>query len=137
MPNGILTGISEWRIFGLPVGAVAGGAIVGGVGDALSGAVVGLVPQAPSWAVKAAAAWAVVQWGPKIIGKEVAQVGALFLTYDAVQELFNLRGSIANIISGVVGGVKRQSPPVALGPKGVIQPNAAARDYYSAAEGRR
>ena len=136
MPN-ILTGISEWRIFGLPVGAVAGGAIAGGVGDALSGVVVSLVPQAPSWAVKAATAWAVAQWGPKIIGKEVSQVGALFLTYDAVQELFNLRGSIANIISGVVGGVKRQSPPVALGPKGVIQPNAAARDYYSAAEGRR
>lgn len=129
----ILTGISDWRIFGLPVGAVAGGAIVGGVGDALSGAVVGLVPQAPSWAVKAATAWAVVQWGPKIIGKEVAQVGALFLTYDAVQELFNIRGSIANIIAGVTGKVVKHSPPAFTGAKGGPGPTVAP---YSSLERR-
>lgn len=125
--EGMLSGLTEFRIMGLPLGAVAGGAAIGGVGDALAGLVTGFVPAFPSWAVKALSAFAVIQWGPRIVGKELAQLGGLFLTYDAVQELFNIRGSVANIVGGVTGKVIKQSPPAFTGAKAAT---TIATGYY-------
>ncbi|KKN50491.1 hypothetical protein LCGC14_0632160 [marine sediment metagenome] len=116
---------------GLPIGAVAGGAAIGGVGDVLSGVITGFVPQLPSWAVKAAAALGIMQYGGRFVGKEIAQLGGLFLTYDAVQELFNIRLSVANIVGGLTGRVIAHSPPAFTGAgPGSESNNGNVSDYY-------
>lgn len=115
---GQLADVAKWQIASIPIGAVAVGAAVGGIGDAAAGLVRGFAPQAPSWAVKGALAWATINWGSKWLGKEAAQMGALFLTYDAVQELFNIRQSVANIVGGLTGKVVSFSPPAFTGAGG-------------------
>lgn len=109
--TGVLASITQFEVMGIPIGAVAAGAGIGGVGDAVSGILTGFVPQAPTWAVKGAMAFAVGRYGSKILGQHAAQVGTLFLAYDAIQELFNIRASVANIIGGLTGKVVRNSPP--------------------------
>lgn len=136
MKSAMLSNLAEFKLFGLPIGAVAGGAVVGGVGDAVTGLITGAVPQAPTWAIKAGLAFATVKWGPKIVGNAVAQTGGLFLTYDALQELFNLRSSISNVIGGLMGKVVHNSPPVLTG-VGSAGPVAPSKSYYSAALGGR
>ena len=101
--KGFVAQLTEAQIFGLPVGAVVGGAAIGGVGDALSGVIRGFAPQFPTWAVKGVAALAIINWGPRLVGKDIAQLGGLFLTYDAIQELFNIRGSISGIVGKFTG----------------------------------
>lgn len=103
--KGFVAQLTDAQVFGLPVGAVVGGAAIGGVGDALSGTLQGLIPQAPSWVVKAVMAMAVVNWAPRWIGKDIANIGGLFLTYDAVQELFDVRGNISGVIGQLTGRV--------------------------------
>lgn len=141
--EGILNGLTNIKVFDLPVGAVAGGAVVAGVGDVLTGIVQGATQnKIPSWAVKGLTAFAVVKWGHKLVGKEAAQIGGLFLTYDAVQEAFNVRSSVSNIVGGLTGRIVRNSPPQFTGPAGAVSKVAAGApsttaDYYRMAEGRR
>jgi len=133
--EGVLAGLSEFKIAGLPIGAVAGGAVVGGVADAMAGLATGFVPQFPSWALKIALAWLVVSQGPRVLPKDMTQVAGLFLTYDAVQEAFNIRRSVANIISGVTGKIVAHSPPAFTGPAGGGR-GQAGNDYYGSLGGR-
>ena len=126
--EGVLSGLTDFKIAGLPLGTVAGGAVAGGVGDALAGVVTGFAPQFPSWAVKFLAAWGIMQWGPRIMGKDIAQIGGLFLTYDGVQELVNIRGSVSNVIGGMTGRLVKQSPPILTGARAAGLPAAAG--YY-------
>ena len=133
MKEGILSQVADFKVAGLQIGAVGAGAVIGGVGDALAGLVSGFAPMAPSWAVKGGLAWAVLQWFPRIVGTAPAQLGALFLTYDAVQELFNIRASVRNIVRGITGKVVSASPPRftgAAGP-GVV----GSSSYYGRALG--
>jgi len=129
---GILQGVAKWEVFGLPFGAVATGAIIGGVGDVLAGVTTGFAPQAPSWAVKGALAFAVGKYAGRLVGTGAASIGALFLTYDAVQEIFNIRASTRNILGGITGNVVKQSPPRFMGanPGGV-----GSGSYYGKAMG--
>ena len=138
MKSAMLESLAGFKLFGLPVGAVAGGAVIGGVGDAVTGVITGAVPQAPTWAIKAGLAFATVKWGPKLVGNAVAQTGGLFLTYDALQELFNLRSSIGNVIGGLMGKVVTQSPPQLTGAgKTHLQSTSSVADYYKKALGGR
>lgn len=131
---GILSNLADWKVpvLELPVGAVAGGAVVGGVGDALAGLVTGFVPGFPSWAVKGVVAAAIIRYGPNVVGDAVAALGGLFLTYDAVQELVNIRGSTRNIVGGITGKIVTKSPPVLTG-AGVDQ---LSTGYYPGVAGR-
>jgi len=131
--EGILSQVSKFEVMGLPLGAVASGAIVGGAGDAIAGVVTGFAPQAPTWSIKGGLAFLVAKYGKNLIGAGAAQVGALFLTYDAVQELFNIRASMANIISGITGKVVKQSPPRFTGSGGAAAVGSSS--YYSKAMG--
>jgi len=113
--EGVLSGIAGWRFGVFPIGAVATGAAVGGLGDAVSGLVQGFIPAVPSWVVKFGMAFMAFQWLPGLVGTQAAQMGGLFLTYDGVQELFNIRGSVSNIVGGITGKVVKQSPPTFQG----------------------
>ena len=89
--EGILAGVAETAIAGVPVGAAITGALTAGVADGL----ITMIPvKAPGVAVRGIAAWAMIQWGPRIFGTKAAQTGGLFLAYDAMQELFDFRGMV-------------------------------------------
>jgi len=133
--EGILTQVAGFEIASIPIGAVAAGAVIGGVGDAVSGVVGGFAPQMPSWAVKGLLAWASIQWMPRLIGTQAAQLGGLFLTYDAVQELFNIRASVSNIVGGVVGRVVKASPARFAGAGGSKAKDLTGAGYYEQALG--
>ena len=89
--EGILGGVVETEVAGVPIGSAIAGALVAGVADGI----IAMVPvKAPGVAVRGIAAWAMIQWGPRIFGTKAAQTGGLFLAYDAMQELFDFRGMV-------------------------------------------
>ena len=133
--EGILSQVAAFEIAGLPVGAVAAGAVVGGAGDALAGTIGALAPQVPSWALKGGLAWAVIKYLPKLAGNQAAQLGGLFLAYDAVQELFNIRASASNIVGGLTGKIVHRSPPRFVGAGGDGKEVAASAGFYNEALG--
>ena len=101
--EGILTGVAETAIASVPVGAAITGALTAGVADGI----IAMIPvKAPGVAVRGIAAWAMIQWGPRIFGTKAAQTGGLFLAYDAMQELFDFRGMVRGFFKKVrtVGG---------------------------------
>lgn len=110
--EGILSGLSRFEVAGIPVGAAATGALAAGLFDGLVGLVQGVAPQVPSWAMKAVGAWAAIQWGPRLLGSTAAQTAGLFLAYDSIQELINLRG----LISGLFQGLRPGSSAPAVAP---------------------
>jgi hypothetical protein len=101
--EGILAGIAETEIMGIPVGAAVTGALVAGVADG----VMSLIPlKAPGVVVRGVAAWVTLQWGPRLFGTKAAQYGGLFLAYDAMQELFDFRGMIRGLFKkGTTAGL--------------------------------
>jgi len=108
---GILSGVAETKIAGIPLGAAATGALVAGAADA----VIGFLPASiPGWAIKGIGAFATLKWGANILGTVPAQTAALFLTYDAVQEFFDLRGLVSGLFSGIALG----APAAAAGANG-------------------
>lgn len=102
---GVLEGFTEMEVAGIPVGAAITGGVVAGFTDG----VISLIPiKAPAILVRGLAAWALVRWGSRFIGTKAAQVGALFITYDAVQSLFDFRGMISGLFKRGVSGVGEQ-----------------------------
>ena len=97
-----LNSVADFKVFDLPIGAVGVGAVIGGVGDAVTGTVKASVPAIPGWAVKAGLAFATYKYAGKLVGKDAANIGALFLTYDAVQELVNIRGTVQAFTAGIL-----------------------------------
>ena len=90
--EGILGGVAETEIAGVPIGSAISGALVAGVADGI----IAMIPvRAPGVAVRGIAAWAMIKWGPRIFGAKAAQTGGLFLAYDAMQELFDFRGLVS------------------------------------------
>ncbi len=97
-----LSNVTDFKLAGLPVGAVAVGLAVGGVGDAVGNTVSTAVPAVPGWAVKAGLAWATYTWAPKFIGKDAANMGALFLTADALMGVIPIRSTVAAFTAGIL-----------------------------------
>ena len=101
---GVLGGIAQTKIMGVPIGAAGVGLLTVSIWDAIRGLVGGALPsQIPQWLVPAIGAY-VVQTRPikGIMGADAANAAGLILTADAIQALFNVRG----VISGLVGGMK-------------------------------
>ena len=72
-----MNSIADFKVLDLPVGAVGTGAVIGGVGDAVTGVVQASVPAIPSWAIKAGLAFATYKYAGKVVGKDAANIGAL------------------------------------------------------------
>jgi len=118
---GMLSGVSKIKVLDLDLGAAVVGGAVAGFGDALTGVIYGLAPQLQQAKYagalsKGLMAFAVKKWGGKLVGEEAAGFGSLFLTYDAIQEFVDIRGSVSNIVGGLLGKVTHNSPWVAHGP---------------------
>jgi hypothetical protein len=108
---GILEGISKTKIFGIPVGQAAGGLLAVSVWDAIRGLLSGVLPaQIPGWAIPAIGAWVMsTKTTQRMLGKTASDTAGIILTADAIQALFNVRG----LISGLVSGVKLGQPSTA------------------------
>ena len=119
--------VARWEPMGLPVGSVALGLAMAGVGDVTCNFISGFVPvgqykvgglNVGTAGLKGLGAFLIAKYGGNLLGKEAAVVGCLFLTADAVAELFNIRLSVNNVLGGLVGQVKIASPAALLGPGG-------------------
>lgn len=126
--EGVLTKVGETRIAGIPVGAAAVGAVTAGLVDGIIGVVEGAVGvgKIPSWAVKGIGAFAAIRWGDRLVGTLAAQTAGLFLAYDAVQELVDLRGMVSGLFAGIALG---HASPWAItgGATGMQQPEIPPR----------
>jgi hypothetical protein len=100
---GILEGISKTEVFGIPVGQAAGGLLAVSVWDAIRGLLGGVLPaQIPQWAIPAIGAWVMsTKTIQGMLGKTASNTAGIILTADAVQALFNVRGLISRLVSGV------------------------------------
>lgn len=108
---GVLEGFVEMEVVGIPVGA----AIVGGVVAGFTDGILSLIPiKAPGILARGLAAWALVRWGSRWIGEKAAKTGALFITYDAVQELFDFRGMVRGLFTRTVKGLGQAEEEIEL-----------------------
>ena len=126
---GILSGFAKTEIMGVPIGAAGGGLLIAGVWDAIRGLVGGKLPtNIPAWLIPAVGAAVVQSKSVKLrIGDAAANAAGLILTADAIQALFNVRG----VISGLVSGVKfRQT-----GAAGATGNNSQSVDEYLKTQG--
>ena len=101
---GVLGGFTKTEIMGVPAGAAGIGLLIVGAWDAIRGLVGGKLPaNIPQWVIPFVGAMAVQSKFVKPrIGDAAANAAGLILTADAIQALFNVRG----IVSGLVSGVK-------------------------------
>jgi hypothetical protein len=108
---GVLEGFSKTEVFGIPVGQAAGGLLAVSVWDAIRGLLSGVLPaQVPGWMIPAIGAWVMsTRTIQGMLGKTASDTAGIILTADAVQALFNVRG----LISGLVSGVKFGQPSAA------------------------
>lgn len=103
-----IQGIADFEINGIPVGAAAlGGAAAVFVTELISG----FTPKVdlpagvnPELLTQALGAWALIQWGPNLIGKEAATIGASFVAFQAVRAFIPLDEQIRKIVRGVTNG---------------------------------
>lgn len=89
---GMLAGISRIEVGGVPIGAAAAG---GGVAFLVDYAVDRFLPQVTGSMANLLAAWALVNWGSRWLGADVARFGAIFLAYEAIRDpIENLLGKV-------------------------------------------
>lgn len=96
---GILGGIAQAKVFGIPVGEAAGGLLTASAWDAIAGFVSGRIPAMPAWVIPAAGSFVTGKYFGRFMGPGAANAGSLILAADAIQQFFNIRG----LISGLVG----------------------------------
>jgi hypothetical protein len=95
---GILGGIAQTKVFGIPIGAAAGGLLTAGAWDALSTFISGKFTQIPNWAIPAAGSWVTGKYFARFMGEGAANAASLLLAADAIQLFFNLRGMIGGLV---------------------------------------
>ena len=125
--GGTLGKIADTRVAGVPVGAAAIGAACAGLTDAVIGMVQGLVPAGTlstttkTGIADAVGSFAWIKWGDKLVGKTTAEITALFLAYDAIQNFIDIRGKVA----GLLGGISLGAGPRKLGANVRVNPTSA------------
>jgi hypothetical protein len=136
--EGVLQGIAETQIAGIPVGAAVTGALVAGLADG----VISLIPtKLPNVVSRGIAALACVKWGPRVFGTTAAQTAGLFLAYDAMQEVFDFRGLTRGLFKKVTGSTTTTTaglgaeeeielPPELLGDEEKLVAEGAERGAY-------
>jgi hypothetical protein len=99
--EGMLAGLAQTQIFGIPVGAAATGALIAGAWDGVAGLAGGMIPQVAQWPWLVPAIGSVVtaRFLPRFVGAPAANVGALLLAYDAMQGMVNLRGMVSGLFT--------------------------------------
>lgn len=122
LKQGIMAGIAKTEVFGIPLGAAAGGLLTASVWDAIAGFVGGVVPGLPLWVTPAVGALVTKRWLSRFMGTDAANAGALILTADAIQQFFNLRGLISGIIKPATAAQRQENV--------VTQAEKVAKNYY-------
>ena len=120
---GMLAGLTKFEVAGIPIGAAAAGGALAFVVDyafdrflpTFTGSIANLV-----------AAWAVMNFGSRWVGRDVAKYAATFLAYEAVRDM--IEPPIARAL-GSIGG-----PPPIPPPPPVAQGYSAVQQAQSVAE---
>jgi len=125
---------AEIEVAGLPLG----NATMGGISALVINEVVDLVAERSGVAaripyanavVQFVSAFAIVRWGGKVVSQKVADIAAMFLVWDGVNEMFDIKGFIRGLIPG--------SNPGEFGVQALVgKTSAPPIDYYSGAFGR-
>lgn len=100
--GGILNKLPDIKVMGLPVGDALKGAVVAGVGDAISGLrdVVDKDHKIPGWAIPAGVALALNLKPVKgFLGERAVQMGQFLLIYEALQGAVDVRGKVRDMLS--------------------------------------
>ena len=99
---GVLEGFAKTEVFGIPIGAAAGGLLAVSIWDALRGFVGGAIPaNIPQWAIPAVGAVVMnTKMMKGFIGSTTANTAGIILTADAIQALFNVRGLVSGLFKG-------------------------------------
>jgi len=100
-----LAGVADFEINGIPVGAaLLGGTLAVGLTELISG----FIPEqglpggvSAKLVAQAVAAWAAIQWGPNLIGKEAFTIAAAFIAFDATRTFIPLDENIKKIVRQV------------------------------------
>jgi hypothetical protein len=97
----MLAGLAKTEIFGVPIGAAATGALIAGAWDGVAGLAGGILPQTAQWPWLIPAIGSVVtaRFLPRFVGSSAANVGALLLAYDAMQQMVNIRGMVSGLFT--------------------------------------
>jgi hypothetical protein len=104
--NSFLAKIANFEVAELPVGGVGMGLAVSGLVDLLIGSVEGMTgKRLPMWVAKGLAAAAVVKWGKRYLSPAGAYWTAGILTVDAIESLYDVRGTFRGLGSKMVSGV--------------------------------
>lgn len=122
---GMFGGIASTQVFGMPIGSAAGGLLTAGLWDAASGLLAGKLPAIPGFVMPAVGAVVTKRFLSRYVGEGVANAGALILTADALQHIFNLRGLLAGLVGGTTA---KLSAPYNV----VTQAERVANNYNSA-----
>lgn len=108
--HGVLDKIPDWHPMGIPVGAAAQGAIIAGVGDALSGLIARFVPITSGqygYAIVKALEIIGLNWKPVkgFLGSKSVDNGSVIIAYEGLLSLYNIRAKVYGTLAGVVGKI--------------------------------
>lgn len=103
MLEGALSKVANFKIANMPLGAVLIGGAVAGVGAGISEVISAFVPGIPTGIMKGLAAWGTIQFGGKLIGREAAELGGMFLLFDAITDFIDIKGIVRNFVAGAAG----------------------------------
>tara|TARA_Y100000034_G_scaffold132443_1_gene195440 strand:+ start:760 stop:1326 length:567 start_codon:yes stop_codon:yes gene_type:complete len=154
--TGIFDSLPALKFGGLNFSDPLKGAAVAGVGDAVAGALSAFIPPMGNggginWSgfvSKVGTAWLVnTKQAKRFLGPGAVSFGTMFLLYDAVQEVFQVRPTVKNLLGDVLGkfgmgsGVvyKGSRAPAPAPPPSVVeqQVGRVVEDYYGQAFGGR
>ena len=140
---GMLTGITNMKVWDIPVGE----AVVGGVAAVFATEIIDgvLYKQGPivRGLVKAAGAGAVMKWGQGVLGSTGAKAVALLMAFDAVRDILpldNYAKQVANKVTGVVttkglGDNSYPDKPAGYPMDEIKNKRVIATDYYARLRG--
>lgn len=148
-PGGILEAVPSWKVMGLSVGDAVKGAAAAGVGDVVVRLVLPRLPtniggttgvNTTSAIAKAIAAF-LLQSGPakKFLGGNASNFGSLLLVIDAINDVVQVRTSVANLLGRLVSGfvpgsglVFGGNQPKPVAPERVVAEAVQVADSYYA-----
>jgi hypothetical protein len=104
--NSFLAKIANFEVAEVPVGGVGMGLAASGLVDLGVGWFEGMTgKKLPMWLAKGLAAAAVMRWGKRYLSPAGAFWTAGILTVDAIQSLYDVRGTFRGLGSKMVSGV--------------------------------
>lgn len=145
-----LKGLTDIKVLGLPLGsAVMGGVsalIINEVVDLVTGPIRDRMGTYGPPLVKVGSAWVLTKFGKRFVGSTAANLGAAFLIWAAVDDVFNLSTWLRGLIPGQhprefgatpLLGAGRRAPRLTAARTPMVSGSPVTLDYYAGLGGGR